>query len=286
MPLDLIGVSYTYNKGMPQEHTALKNVSLHVPDNSFTAVIGHTGSGKSTLMQLMNGLLKPDQGKVMLNDLDINTKDITKKIVRQKIGLVFQYPEHQLFEEDVIKDVSFGPKNMGLSDEEANRRAMKALALVELTDDAYLTASPFNLSGGEKRRVALAGVLAMEPQILILDEPTAGLDPNGRDKIMQAIFKLHQTQKISVVLVTHSMEEVAKYAAQVNVLHTGSLLFSGSPIEVFSLTDLIQKAGLKLPPAAEITTLLRKRGREIPLALNIRDAADTIAKAWRTKHAK
>lgn len=285
MPLEVMDISFTYNRGLPQEHKALNKISLQVPDNSYVAVIGHTGSGKSTLMQIMNGLLKPHEGKVFLNGQDIYAKEMSLKAVRQRVGLVFQYPEHQLFEETVFKDVAFGPRNANLPEEEIHRRVMNALKLVGLNEDVFFNASPFNLSGGEKRRVALAGVLAMEPQFLILDEPTAGLDPKGREDIMQAIAKLQKLADISIVLVTHSMEEVAKYAQEVHVLSNGTLIISGQPREVFENQEMLTSAGLRLPVAAEIVSKLRAQGFRLPQVLDIQEAARAIAEEWKKKDA-
>ena len=234
----------------------------------------------------MNGLLKPHPGKVLLNGVDIHASKMPLKNVRQKVGLVFQYPEHQLFEETVFKDVAYGPRNLDLPEEEIHRRVMHALKLVGLTDEAFISASPLNLSGGEKRRVALAGVLAMEPEYLILDEPTAGLDPNGRNEIMKAIYKLHKNANIAVVLVTHSMEEVVKYSTEVNIMHEGKIVLSGKPKEVFAREDILALSGLKLPAAAEVVAKLRTHFSDLPTVLNVHEAASVISDAWRKKNAE
>lgn len=286
MPLEIKGISHIYNKGLPQEQKALTDITFTVADNDLVAIIGHTGSGKSTLIQVMNGLIKPVSGEVLLNGQDINGSELKINVVRQKVGLVFQYPEHQLFEETVYKDVAFGPRNLQLGEEEVDRRVLHALDLVGLNDEAFLHASPFSLSGGEKRRAAIAGVLAMEPQFLILDEPTAGLDPRGRDDIMGAVVKLQKTVGITVILVTHSMEEVAKYAHAVYVLNQGRCILSGTPKEVFAQNEILQSTGLSLPAAADIIMKLRSRGVTLPDALTIPEATKAIALAWRDKNVR
>lgn len=284
MPLEIKGISHIYNKGLPQEQKALTDISFTIADNDFVAVIGHTGSGKSTLMQIMNGLIKPATGTVLLNGQDINGSELKINIVRQKVGLVFQYPEHQLFEETVYKDVAFGPRNLQLGEEEVKRRVLHALDLVGLSEETFLHVSPFSLSGGEKRRAAIAGVLAMEPQFLILDEPTAGLDPRGRDDIMGAVIRLQKATGITVILVTHSMDEVAKYAHAVHVLHQGKCILSGTPQAVFAQHEILQSTGLSLPAAADIILKLRSQGVTLADAITVPDAAQAITLAWRDKN--
>ena len=232
MSLILDHVNYVYGEDTALAVHALKDINLVIPDGQFIGLIGHTGSGKSTLVQHLNGLMRPTSGAIYYNGEDIHDKDYEKKKLRSKVGLVFQYPEHQLFEIDVFKDVCFGPKNLGLSQKEAELRAYAALKQVGLGDE-YFYQSPFDLSGGQKRRVAIAGVLAMKPEILILDEPTAGLDPKGRDEILDQIAKLKEETGITVILVSHSMEDVAKYVERIIVMNRGSVLYDVEPRQVF-----------------------------------------------------
>ena len=232
MSLILDHVNYIYGEDTAFPVHALKDINLVIPDGQFIGLIGHTGSGKSTLVQHLNGLIRPTSGAIYYNGEDIHDKDYDKKKLRSKVGLVFQYPEHQLFEIDVFKDVCFGPKNLGLSQKEAELRAYAALKQVGLADE-YFYQSPFDLSGGQKRRVAIAGVLAMKPEILVLDEPTAGLDPKGRDEILDQIAKLKEETGITVILVSHSMEDVAKYVERIIVMNRGSVFYDDAPREVF-----------------------------------------------------
>ncbi len=236
MAIELKDVSYVYEGGSPQEIHALNHVTLQIPDGQFIGLIGHTGSGKSTLIQHLNGLVRATAGDIVFNGRSIYGEGFSMKELRSKVGLVFQYPEHQLFETDVLTDVCFGPKNLGLDAETIRVRAREALDAVGL-DSSYDTVSPFELSGGQKRRVAIAGVLAMKPDVLILDEPTAGLDPKGRDEILDQVAKLHREQKITVVLVSHSMEDVAKYVDRIIVMNHGSVAFDGAPKEVLLTTE-------------------------------------------------
>ena len=260
MVISLKNVSFTYQAGTPFEGRALFDISLEIKDGSYTAFIGHTGSGKSTIMQLLNGLNLPSQGTVTVDDLVINPNSKNKEIkgVRKKVGLVFQFPESQLFEETVLKDVSFGPKNFGLSKEEAEKIAREKLALVGLTADLF-EKNPFDLSGGQMRRVAIAGILAMEPEILVLDEPTAGLDPKGRRELMELFAKLHQ-QGQTIVLVTHLMDDVANYANQVYVLEAGHLVASGQPREVFQRVEFLESKQLGVPKITKFAQKMRERG--------------------------
>ncbi|WP_312369309.1 energy-coupling factor transporter ATPase [Lachnoclostridium sp.] len=246
MALLLDNVSYVYGGGTAYEKQALKNINLEIPDGQFIGLIGHTGSGKSTLIQHLNGLMKPSNGTVYFNGADIGAENFHKKELRSKVGLVFQYPEHQLFETTVLKDVQFGPKNLDLPQLEVDLRAYDALKMVGITDDLY-DASPFELSGGQKRRVAIAGVLAMKPEVLILDEPTAGLDPMGRDEILDQIEKIHKERKITVILVSHSMEDVAKYVDRIIVMNKGEIAYDGTPKTVFSHYKELEKIGLAAP---------------------------------------
>ena len=279
MSLKLEHVTYTYNPGTAYETHALKDVSLEIPQGQFVGVIGHTGSGKSTLIQHFNGLLRPTSGTVFYNEEDIWQEGYSLKRLRSKVGLVFQYPEHQLFEADVLSDVCFGPKNQGLSQEEAQERARTALKQVGLKEK-YYASSPFELSGGQKRRVAIAGVLAMEPEVLILDEPTAGLDPKGRDEILDQIAWLHQERKISVLLVSHSMEDIARYVERILVMNHGEKVFDGVPKEVFSHYKELEAIGLAAPQITYIMHALRENGLQTDTsAITVEEAKNSILKA-------
>ena len=272
MELTLKHVSYSYNADQKDPKYAVKDVSFTIREGEFCALIGHTGSGKSTLVQFLNGLLRPTEGLVTFNGEDIFEKKYPLKTLRQKVGLVFQYPEHQLFEETILKDVCYGPKNMGLSKEEQEKRARHAMALVGLPE-SYEEKSPFELSGGEKRRVAIAGVLAMSPECLILDEPTAGLDPQGRDDILGTIRTLSDQEGIAVVLVSHSMEDVAVYAERLLVMNHGSLVYDDTPRNVFRHYKELEKMGLSAPQITYVAHALRERG------LMIDDSVMTVAEA-------
>ena len=279
MSLKLEHVTYTYNPGTAYETHALKDVSLEIPQGQFVGVIGHTGSGKSTLIQHFNGLMRPTSGTVFYNEEDIWQEGYSLKRLRSKVGLVFQYPEHQLFEADVLSDVCFGPKNQGLSQEEAQERARTALKQVGLKEK-YYGSSPFELSGGQKRRVAIAGVLAMEPEVLILDEPTAGLDPKGRDEILDQIAWLHQERKISVLLVSHSMEDIARYVERILVMNHGEKVFDGVPKEVFSHYKELEAIGLAAPQITYIMHALRENGLQTDTsAIYRRRSKNSILKA-------
>lgn len=279
MSLKLEHVTYTYNPGTAYETHALKDVSLEIPQGQFVGVIGHTGSGKSTLIQHFNGLMRPTSGTVFYNEEDIWQEGYSLKRLRSKVGLVFQYPEHQLFEAEVLSDVCFGPKNQGLSQEEAQERARTALKQVGLKEK-YYASSPFELSGGQKRRVAIAGVLAMEPEVLILDEPTAGLDPKGRDEILDQIAWLHQERKISVLLVSHSMEDIARYVERILVMNHGEKVFDGVPKEVFSHYKELEAIGLAAPQITYIMHALRENGLQTDTsAITVEEAKNSILKA-------
>jgi energy-coupling factor transport system ATP-binding protein len=257
--LELRGVSFIYNPGSAFEAKALDNINFSIYKGEFIGLIGHTGSGKSTLIQHLNSLLKPSSGTVLIDGLDMNADKKKLKSVRQRIGLVFQYPEHQLFEMTVLKDVSFGPQSLGLAPEEVEARAKAALEAVGIPPELY-DKSPFDLSGGQKRRVAIAGALAMHPEALILDEPTAGLDPAGRDEILEQIRRMHDELKLTVILVSHSMEDVAKLASRVVVINRGHLMFTGEPAEVFSHVDELEHIGLAAPTAAYLMRGLKRDG--------------------------
>lgn len=259
-------LTYIYGKGTAFEQYALKDVSFEIPDGQFVGLIGHTGSGKSTLIQHLNGLLRATEGRLYFDGEDIYADGYNMRRLRTRVGLVFQYPEHQLFEVDVFSDVCFGPKNMGLSREEVSLRAKEALSMVGL-DESYYRQSPFELSGGQKRRVAIAGVLAMRPQVLILDEPTAGLDPKGRDEILDQVSALQKERGITVILVSHSMEDVAKYADRLMVMSGGEKLYDGAPKEVFRHYKELEKIGLSAPQVTYIVQSLRERG--VPVSEDI-----------------
>ena len=278
--LKLEDVSYVYQKGSPFEKEALKNVNITVEDGEFVGLIGHTGSGKSTLIQLFNGLLKPSSGRVLIDGVDIGALKSLRD-VRFKVGLVMQYPEYQLFEETVYKDIAFGPRNMGLSEEETDRRVRFAASMVGLSE-AALDKSPFEMSGGQKRRAAIAGILAMEPKILVLDEPTAGLDPSGRDEILFKIKDMHARTGATVILVTHSMEDVARLAERIIVMNKGALAMDGSVREVFSRGAELEKMGLAVPQVTKITDNLRERVPSVKRGIfTVREAEREIAAALR-----
>lgn len=279
MSLILDHVNYVYGEDTALAVHALKDVNLVIPDGQFIGLIGHTGSGKSTLVQHLNGLMKPTSGAIYYNGEDIHDKDYDKKQLRSKVGLVFQYPEHQLFEIDVFKDVCFGPKNLGLSQKETELRAYEALKLVGLEDEFFYQ-SPFDLSGGQKRRVAIAGVLAMKPDILVLDEPTAGLDPKGRDEILDQIAKLKDETGITVILVSHSMEDVAKYVERIIVMNRGSVLYDDAPREVFKHYKELEQVGLAAPQVTYIMQALAKRG--MPVDTSVTTIAEAKQEILRT----
>lgn len=259
MELIVNHVSYTYGEKTALETTALNDVSFTVRDGEFIGIIGHTGCGKSTLLQHLNGLIKPTSGGIYLDGEDVNDKDYDRKKLRSTVGLVFQYPEHQLFEVDAYTDVCFGPKNLGLSEKEAGLLAYSSLKAVGLKNESFYV-SPFDLSGGEKRRVAIAGVLAMEPKLLILDEPTAGLDPKGREEILTLIKDIQKEKNIAVILVSHSMEDVAEYADRIIVMDKGSILFDDIPTNVFKNREKLESIGLTVPTSKRIVDELRNRG--------------------------
>ena len=262
---------------------ALKNINLEIREGQFIGLIGHTGSGKSTLVQHLNGLVKATSGHIYFNGEDIYAQNYDMRRLRGKVGLVFQYPEHQLFEVDVLSDVCFGPKNQGLSREEAEKRAREALRMVGISEE-YEKQSPFDLSGGQKRRVAIAGVLAMEPEVLILDEPTAGLDPRGRDEILDQISLLHKERGITVILVSHSMEDVAKYVERIIVMNQGEVMYDDVPREVFRHYKELERVGLAAPQVTYIMHTLKEKGFDVDEdATTIEEAKKTILEAFRKK---
>ena len=264
MPIQVTNLTHTYSAGSALQSTAIRDVNLTIEDGEFVCIVGHTGSGKSTLVQHLNGLLKPTSGLILVDGEDMNGEKVDKKRIRQNVGLVFQYPEYQLFEETIAKDIAFGPKNQGLSPEEIDRRVRSAMAHVHLDYDKYANRSPFELSGGQMRRVAIAGVLAMEPKYLILDEPTAGLDPMGRDSILGMIQELHQEGKTTVVMVSHSMDDVASLAERVVVMNHGQVVMDGVPRDVFSRGEELRSIGLDVPAAVQLADKLRARGFGVP----------------------
>ncbi len=276
MPIKLEGLSHTYQEGSPFQSTALHDVNLVIEDHDLLALIGHTGSGKSTLAQHLNGLLQPTSGRVLLDGQDINEKSSDKRALRFAVGLVFQYPEHQLFEETVKKDIGFGPRNMGLSEDEVDARVREAMDKIGLLYDEIAEKSPFELSGGQMRRVALAGVLAMRPRILVLDEPTAGLDPRARDFLLNDVRRLH-AEGTSVVMISHSMDDVARLATRVAVLEKGRLVMEGSPGEIFAKVDRLSGMGLDVPQASRLRYLLAESGIELPECYQLEELADSLA---------
>ena len=282
MSIILDKVNYYYSPGTAYEKQALKNINLQIRDGEFIGLIGHTGSGKSTLIQHLNGLVKATSGSIYYNGQDIYDEDYKMKELRSKVGLVFQYPEHQLFETTILKDVKFGPSNQGLPPLEVDLRAYDALKQVGIGED-MLDLSPFELSGGQKRRVAIAGVLAMKPEVLILDEPTAGLDPKGRDEILDQIAKLHKENNITVILVSHSMEDVAKYVDRLIVMNRGEAVFDGTPKKVFRHYKELERIGLAAPQVTYVMNELVERGIDISTdATTVEEARDEIL-AWAKK---
>ncbi len=264
MSIKIENLTHIYMAKTPFEKVALSNVNVNINDGEFVALIGHTGSGKSTLIQHMNGLLKPNQGKIFVDGVDITASGVKLTDIRKKVGLVFQYAEYQLFEETIEKDIMFGPKNLGLNDEEALARTKRAMDMVGLDYEAYRNKSPFDLSGGQKRRVAIAGVVAMEPRVLILDEPTAGLDPKGRDEILGELYKLHKSYNMTIILVSHSMEDVAKVADRILVMDEGKCVLDGTPQEIFKEVDTLENVGLAVPQVTYLMRELRRVGFELP----------------------
>ena len=280
MPLELENVFYTYGAGGPEETHALKDVSLRIDDHSFVGLVGHTGSGKSTLVQLMNGLIKPTKGRVLVDGFDMSDKSKEVRERRKQVGLVFQYPEYQLFEETIAKDIAFGPKNQGLSEEEQTERVKEAMRLVNMDYDEWKDRSPFELSGGQKRRVAIAGVIAMKPRYLILDEPTAGLDPLGRDRILEAIYELYQKSDMSIILVSHSMDDVARFADYMVVMNRGEKVIEGKTEDVFAKGDLLESIHLGVPSVMALLRALKKNGMDVDTnALNVDEACKIIERA-------
>ena len=287
MSIELQQVSYTYMPKTVFERTALSHVSLTIEEGTLTAIAGHTGSGKSTLVQHLNGILHPTQGTVRVDGQDLAEKGKEAVTARQRVGMVFQYPEHQLFEETVMADIAFGPKNMELPPEEIERRVRRAMELVRLDYDTYKNCSPFQLSGGQKRRAAIAGVLAMEPKYLVLDEPTAGLDPYGREDLLKRIFRLHREKKMTVIFVSHNMDDIARLADRVVVMHEGTVLLDAAPKEAFEAEAALQRAGLDTPGTVTLLKKLQKCGLSIRAdAFTVEEAVKRIGRAWRERREK
>lgn len=280
MSIRVENLKHIYDKGMPTESLALDNISFQVEDGQMFGIIGHTGSGKSTLLQHLNGLLKPEEGHIFIGDVDITSPDIAMTEIRKRIGLVFQYPEYQLFEETVAKDVAFGPRNLGLSEEEIEERVKEAIELVGLDYEVFKDRSPFDLSGGQKRRVAIAGVIAMRPEVLILDEPTAGLDPKAHKDVLMMVEEVHRRTGNITILVSHNMADIARLCDNILVIDGGKVVTVGTPKEVFAHRQELSAVGLDLPPITQLTEALRQRGMDIPdTILSVDEAAEEIAKA-------
>lgn len=284
MIIDIKDLNYIYNPKTPFEKKALDNINLQINEGDFIGLIGHTGSGKSTLVQHLNGLMKPTSGTIIIDGKNITEKGASLRDVRQKVGLVFQYPEHQLFEETVYKDISFGPKNLGLSDEEVDQRIRDAMDLVGLDFESLKDRSPFELSGGQKRRVAIAGVIAMKPKVLVLDEPTAGLDPSGRDEILDEIKELFKKEVITIILVSHSMEDVARLVDRILVMHKGRLVMDDTTREVFKRASDLEKIGLGVPQITKFMKKFKEKGNDIDdNILTVEEAKEEIMNFLRRK---
>ncbi len=264
MPIEVRNLTHCYSKDNAFRAIALNDVSFTIEDGEFIGIVGHTGSGKSTLIQHLNGLLKPTSGQVLIDGVDLNGEKTDRRAIRQKIGLVFQYPEYQLFEESVRKDIAFGPKNQGLTEEEIDQRVRYAMECVHVDYDSYAERSPFELSGGQMRRVAIAGVLAMRPEVLILDEPTAGLDPKGRDSILTMLEDLHRRENVTIIMVSHSMDDMARLATRLLVMSEGKLVATGSPREIFANSAMMDSIGLGVPEATQLADRLRAKGYPVP----------------------
>ena len=283
MSIKIENLTHIYSPNGPFEKKALDNVNIEINDGDFVAIIGHTGSGKSTLIQHMNGLEKATSGKIFIDDIDITAKDVKLTDIRKKVGLVFQYSEYQLFEETIERDIAFGPTNLKLNEEEIKNRVKKAMEMVGLDYETYKDKSPFDLSGGQKRRVAIAGVIAMEPKVLILDEPTAGFDPKGRDDILGQIRQLHDKYGMTIVLVSHSMEDVAKLAEKVIVMNKGKVVLTGTPKEVFKEVDILEEIGLGVPQVTYLMKELIKKGFDVSdEAYTIEQAKEEILKFFKS----
>lgn len=273
MSIKVENLTYIYNPNTPFETKALDDINMGIETGEFIGLIGHTGSGKSTLVQHLNGLIKPTSGKIFINGIDITEKTVKLSDIRRRVGLLFQYPEHQLFEETVYKDIAFGPRNLGLSESEIDERIREAMELVKLPFDELKDRSPFELSGGQKRRVAIAGVFAMKPEILILDEPTSGLDPKTRDEVLEEIKTLHDRYKNTIILVSHSMEDVAKLVSRIIVMHDNKIILSGTPREVFREVEALESIGLGVPQISYLIRALKKKN------INLKEDIFTVEEA-------
>ena len=282
MIIDIKELNYIYNPNTPFEKKALDNINIQINEGDFIGLIGHTGSGKSTFVQHLNGLMKPTSGTIVIDEVDITQKGASLRPVRQKVGLVFQYPEHQLFEETVYKDIAFGPKNLGLKDEEVDERVKNAMELVGLEYKLLRDRSPFELSGGQKRRVAIAGVIAMKPKVLVLDEPTAGLDPYGRDEILDEIKKLYLKEGITIILVSHSMEDVARLVNRILVMDKGKVVMDGTTRDIFKKADELEKIGLGIPQITKFMRTFKENGNRVnDDILTVEEAKEEILKYLR-----
>ncbi len=285
MSIKLSDVNYTYMKDTPFEKTGIKNINLEISEGEFVAIIGHTGSGKSTLVQHLKGLLTPDSGTVIIDDVNINQNTVSAKTAKNKVGIVFQYPEQQLFEETVYKDVTFGPKNMGMPEEKLENIAKQSLEFVSLDYEKYKNRSPFQLSGGQMRKVAIAGVIALKPKYLILDEPAAGLDPVGRDDLFEKISKLYQKTGMTVILISHNMDDVARLAQRLIVMNNGEISIDDKPEKVFKYKEKLVAAGLALPQITELLSKLKQQGLAVEEnIIKLDDAIVNIKTAWGVKN--
>lgn len=280
--IEINNLTHIYSEGLPFEKKAVDDISLKVEENEFIGLIGHTGSGKSTFIQHLNGLLKPSSGEIIIDGTRVDKSGANLTDLRKKVGLVFQYPEYQLFEETIERDIAFGPKNLDISEEEVQERVKSSMESVGLDYETYKDKSPFELSGGLKRRVAIAGVLAMEPKVLILDEPTAGLDPRGRDEILSEIESIHEKRKMTVILVSHSMEDVAKIAERIVVLDKGKVFLDGEPRDIFREEDKLLGVGLGIPQITSLMRTLKKKGLDINEdAITVEEAKESLKKYLR-----
>lgn len=283
MSIKIENLTYIYMPKTPFEKKAIDNITIEIKQGEFVALIGHTGSGKSTLIQHINGLLKPTSGRILIEDIDITKKNVKLTNIRKKVGLVFQYPEYQLFEETIEKDIAFGPQNLGLDNDEINKRVQRAMKIVGLDYEEYKDKSPFEISGGQKRRVAIAGVVAMEPSVLILDEPTAGLDPKGRDDILNKILELYKEKNITIILVSHSMEDVAKVANRIIVMDNGKCILDGTPQKIFKEIEILESVGLAVPQVTYLIRDLRNKGFDISEDIfTIEKAKQELLKIFKT----
>ena len=284
MIINIKDLNFVYNPETPFERIALRDINLQIKQGEFIGLIGHTGSGKSTLVQHLNGLIRPTSGDIIIEDINISKKGVNLKSIRQKIGLVFQYPEYQLFEETVYKDIAFGPKNLGLTEDEIHSRVRSSMEIVGLDYEELKERSPFELSGGQKRRVAIAGVIAMKPKVLVLDEPTAGLDPRGRDEILREIHELFKKEGITIILVSHSMEDVAKLVDRILVMDNSEIVMDGLPREIFKRADELEKIGLGIPQITSFMRAYKSKGNDISTdILTVAEAKDEIMRYLRSK---